>query len=278
MVKKSLFVGAGAVLLAVLFFGRDACSYLSTSIGWMRDSVKESVPIEFELERARQMIKDLDPEIRKNMHEIAKEEVEVAKLSHEVGAKETKLAQAREEILQLKTDLDEGHSYYVYAGQQYSSDEVQANLKSRFERFKTEEATTDTLHKMLAARETGLTAARQKLTEMRNAKEQLKVDVANLESRLKMVEVAQTTSEYNFDDSKLSRTKELIGDIGTRIEVAEKLVNADVTRPDDIPVGVKVEDSKDISKEVADYFGAGRSEIDAFVNSDKDAATAADKN
>ena len=50
--------------------------------------------------------------------------------------------------------------------------------------------------------------------------------VANLEARQEMVKVAQSTSEFNFDDSRLSRTKELVRDIGCRIDVAEKLVHA----------------------------------------------------
>ena len=54
------------------------------------------------------------------------------------------------------------------------------------------------------------------------AKRQLEVDVENLEARLKMVEVAQTASNYQFDDSQLGRVKELIGDLRSRLSVEEK--------------------------------------------------------
>ena len=46
-------------------------------------------------------------------------------------------------------------------------------------------------------------------------------EVENLEAQMKMVEVAQTASEFNFDDSQLSRTRKLLDDIRTRVEVAE---------------------------------------------------------
>jgi len=65
MLKKALFVGGGLAILAVLFFGRDAVSYVSTSVAKLHESVKDSVPVEFEIERARKMIKDLVPEISK---------------------------------------------------------------------------------------------------------------------------------------------------------------------------------------------------------------------
>jgi len=79
-----------------------------------------------------------------------------------------------------------------------------------------------------------LEAGREKLKAMQAAKSQLEVDVANVEARQEMVKVAQTTSEFNFDDSRLSRTKQLIRDIGCRIDVAEKLVNAETTYPGQI--------------------------------------------
>jgi hypothetical protein len=83
-----------------------------------------------------------------------------------------------------------------------------------------------------------------------------------------MVEVAQTTSDFNFDDSQLSRTKELVQEISDRIEVAERLVNADTRFQDRIPLdGPEVE--RDITEEVADYFGDRRPEIEAFVKSNQ---------
>ncbi len=63
MLKKGLVAGGGLALLLGLFLGRDVFSYVKTSFGWVKDSVKDSVPVQFELERARKMIQDLDPEI-----------------------------------------------------------------------------------------------------------------------------------------------------------------------------------------------------------------------
>jgi hypothetical protein len=77
MLKKGLLIGGALVLLLGLFFGRDAMSYTRTSLGWVQQSVRDAVPIEFEINRAHQMIKDLNPEIRRNTHLIAREEVDL---------------------------------------------------------------------------------------------------------------------------------------------------------------------------------------------------------
>ena len=95
------------------------------------------------------------------------------------------------------------------------------------------------------------------------AKRQLQVDVENLQARQKMVEVAQTTSEFNFDDSHLARTKELIRDIQTRIEVSEKLLNAETSFHDRIPLDEPV--VEDVSEQITEYFGEPRPQVDAFA-------------
>jgi len=265
MLKKTVLLGSAAVLLLGLVVGR---SHVWTTVGMVKQSVKDSVPVQFEIKRARQMIKDLQPEIERNMHLIAREETEVAKLERQVGQAEEQLAQDRDSILRLKSDLDQGSEVFVYAGRNYTAKQVKTDLQNRFDQFKTQEGTTVALKKILLARQKSLQAAREKLEGMLATKRQLEVDVENHEARLKMVEVAQTTSDFNFDDSQLSRTKELIQEIGDRIEVAERLLNVDTRFQDRIPVE-KTEADRDITEEIADYFGDRRGEIETFVQAQK---------
>ncbi|MFN3149555.1 hypothetical protein [Bremerella sp.] len=253
MIKKLACTGVGAALLAGLVFGTDAYSYISTTASRVSDNVKNSVPVEFELDRARKMIQDLTPEIRRNMHLIAKEEVEVEKLQSRVGDLEEKLTSNKADIIRLKNDLDSGSTYFTYAGHEYSRNAVQTDLAGRFERFKTQDATRVKLESILRAREQGLEAARAKLDGMLTARRQLEVDVENLEARQKMVEVAQTSSKFAFDDSHLSKTKRLVDEIRTRIDVAERMVDVDGELAGEIQLDEQVD--TDISNEVASYFG-----------------------
>ena len=120
---------------------------------------------------------------------------------------------------------------------------------------------------MLRARENGLKAAREKLEHMLSAKRQLAVDVENLEARLKMIEVAQTTSQFNFDDSQLARTRELIGEIGTRLDVTEKLMSQQVQLCDRIPLDEDQADNEDVLDAVTRHFSE-QPEVEALANSD----------
>jgi len=266
MFKKSFVMGAGLVLLLTLFFGR---SHVMTTIGMVRETVKESVPIDFEIKRARQMIKELAPEIDKNLRLMTYEEVEVDALEERVIALDQRLNQDRNDIVRLKDDLDQGSVTFVYAGRSYSAKQVKAELTSRFDQFKTQAATLESQKQILTARQTGLQAAHDKLDGMLDAKRQLEVEIENLEARLAMVAVAQTTSSFKFDNSRLSRTQELISDISTRIQVAEKLVNADVRYFDRIPLNASDEVDRDITEEVAEYLDGQQPEIEAFVNANQ---------
>jgi chromosome segregation ATPase len=249
-----LVIGSGAALVGVLLVGRDAWSYLRTSAGYVTDAVEEAVPTEFQIDRARGMIQDLVPEVRKNMHIIAKEEVEVERLDEQIAADDSRLGKEKEQMLRLKTDLTSGQTTFQYASRSYTPDEVRSDLAHRFERYKTGETTIASLKEIRNARQKSLVAARQKLEGMLASKRQLQVEVENLEARVQMIAAAKSTSNYQFDDGRLGRVKELVANLRNRLEVAEKLVNAEVYYHDEIPVDKTTPEN--IVEQVTQHFAA----------------------
>jgi chromosome segregation ATPase len=263
MIKKTLITVLGLGLLVGFVFGRDAFSYLATSYSRMTGAVKDSVPIEFQIDRAREMVGNLEPEIRHAMHVIAKEEVELTNLQQQIGVGESRAEKSKGEILHLQADLQDGKNVYRYAGRSYSAEQVREDLARRFNRHKVADDTLVSLKGMRDAREKNLDAARQKLTAMISARQRLAVDIENLEAKRKLVEVAQASSDYVFDDSQLARAKELITDIRTRLDVAAKLASADVGVEVEIPLDE--ETTADVTDQVAEYFGLGGTEPTATV-------------
>ena len=112
------------------------------------DAVRDSVPIDWEIKQARQMIEDLKPEISKNLQVVAREEVGVQRLAAEIKAKETQLAKSRNDIMRLKGDLESGSVKFVYAGRSYSEDQVKEDLSNRFKQFQVHEETTGKLNQV----------------------------------------------------------------------------------------------------------------------------------
>lgn len=263
MIKKVIIVAGLALVLGVFIFGRSAVSYVRTSAGYVTESVRDAVPIEFEIKRARDEIENLLPEVRKNTYAIAKGEVEVQRLQEQVAQAETELGQDKGEILRLSTDLKTGNDLFQYAGIKYTSGQVKVDLANRFQRYKTNEATLASLKQIMVARQQTLEAARQKLEGMLAAKRQLKVEVENLEARLQMIAATKASSQYQFDDSRLGRVKELISNLRTRLDVAERMVNAESHFSDEIPLDKTAPEN--IVDQVTDYFTEGAPTAEAIA-------------
>jgi len=265
MFKKALVVVLGLVLLVGLLFGRSAWSYVTHTVSEIRESVKGNVPVEFELKRAKKEISKIDGDIRDAMHEIAMEETQVEKLARDIERKDQQLAADLSDIQTLKVHLESGEKYYVAKGRSYSASQVEADLSRRFARYKIEKETLDKIRMVFDARERGLNAAKDKLEAMRAAKKQLEVEVANLEAEKKMIDVAKTSSEFDFDDSRISEVRKSLEEIRTRLEVDRKLADADVHYPERIPVGEEAA-SDDIVEEIDAYFNADE---DSYVESSR---------
>ena len=105
-VKYSL-VGLGATaLIGGVVFGTDLLSYVRSSAKSVQTAVKDSVPVEFELRRARDMVEQIIPELHANIRLIAQEEVEVAALQRDIEQSTEKLTAQRRYVARLRSQLD----------------------------------------------------------------------------------------------------------------------------------------------------------------------------
>ena len=267
MCKKFLMLGVVGLIAATSVVSTGAWSYVKTGVTAANDAVRDNVPIEWEIKRARGMIEDLKPEIKRNMQIVTREEVAVKRLAEEINTKESQLVKSRNDIMRLKGDLESGSVRFVYAGRTYSKTEVQDDLESRFKQFQTYEQTTNKMAKILDARQKNLEAARRKLDEMLSAKRELEVEVEHLNTRLTMVQVAQASNPVSLDDSQLSNTRQLLDDIATRLDVAEHVASSEGALAGNIQLDGP--ESGDLLGEIADYFGEGRAEVESLVSNDE---------
>ena len=228
MLKKLVLAGTAATLLSGLTIATPIGSYARCGWSYMTNTASDAVPLEWELNRARQLIVDLKPEIQQNARRIAQEKTDVVRLQRELSTTDEKLAKAKNDIERLTNDLRDESSVYSYGGVTYTSAQVKSDLGNRFKRFQTRQQTSEKLRQMLAAREASLAAASERMDAMLDAKRQLEVEVENLQARLGALRVAQTSTQLHLDDSALSDTRRLLDDIATRIDVEEETMKVDV--------------------------------------------------
>ena len=227
MIRKLLKYSLAGGTLLTLMTVTPVGSYVRTGWNLATSSASDAVPLEWELKRARQMVADLQPEIRDAARQIAREKVQVARLERQLGDADTDLARSEQDIRRLRDDLARPADKYEYSGRTYTVSQVKSDLSQRFERLKTRQAISDKLQQMFVARQHGLEAATQRMEAMLDARRQLEVEIEHLQTRVGALRLAQTSSGLAIDDTVLSQTRELLDDIAVRIDVEEETLAVD---------------------------------------------------
>jgi hypothetical protein len=252
--KRSLVGATGLMLVGGILFGGDLVSYVRSSARGIRTVVKDSVPIEFELRRARDLLDDIIPEMRANIRLISEEEVEVASLKAEIAKSQEALQDEEGRIQTLRTSLERPRAQYCFAGRTYTRDEVKTDLAARFERFREGELVLASKERLLASREKSLNAAMQLLEKTQGQKRILESRIEALASQYRLVKAAAVGSKVEFDGSKLAQTEKLIAQIQKRLDVAERVLAHESRFVESIPVDTVAE--TDLIAQVDEYFEA----------------------
>jgi chromosome segregation ATPase len=242
-------------LVGGLVFGRDLHSYVSSSLHSLRTGVRDSVPIEFELRRARHQLSQIVPEIKANIRMIAKEEVEVAALEEEIERTEEALTAERAKIEKLSGLLGSGDAVMFVGERQYSRSEVKTDLARRFDRYKEAEAVLEAKRRLLATRRTSLEGALTMLDKAKHNKALLADRIEMLEGKWRLVQAASMGSDVRVDNSKFAQTQKLIDQIKKRLDVAERVLAHQGRFVEEIEVDVV--DADDLLTQIGEHFQPG---------------------
>ena len=192
-------------LIGSLVFGRDMFSYVKSSAKWTRTAVKDSVPIEFELKRAHDLLEEIIPEIHRNIKLIAQEEVEIAALKADIAKSEKSFEEETQRIVNLRNALNVQKAAYTFGNQQYSARSSQ-NLAWRFDRFK--EAEVVLAQTVDACSPRGRPAELHAAARNQAQKHLLASKIESLEAQHRLVG-RQRHSGVQFDNSKIAQTSSL---------------------------------------------------------------------
>lgn len=254
-VKWGVMGTVGLGLLGGIIFGRDVISYAKSSAKGVRTVVKDSVPVEFELRRARDLLDDIIPEMHANIRLISQEEVEVAALKGEITKAKEAMTDEEGKIKVLRASLEEPKAQYSFAGRTYRRDEVKEDLAARFERFRESELVLASKVRLLDSREKSLLAAQQMLEKTRSQKRILENRIEALASQYRLVRAAAAGTQFQVDNSKLAQTRKLITEIQKRLDIAERVLANESKFVESIPVEkVDTVAETDLVAQVDEYF------------------------
>jgi chromosome segregation ATPase len=214
----ALAVVAGMFILKSTHLG----AYARTAWHKVRTGIKHEVPIEFQIDTIRQEVTQLMPDMRKNISLVARETIELQRLHEQVETVQIKLDNELDSVAALRNSLQDATATVSFKGRKLSLERAQDLLARKIDACKTCQTELKAKKDLLEAREAGLEAEREKLAGMKQQKENYEVQIAQLEAQLKTLRLAQARSNFQLDDSRLSRIKGMIDDVRSQMQVEEK--------------------------------------------------------
>ena len=224
-ITKAALLSLGAIALAGgLVFGTDALSYVSSSTRSVRSAVKDAVPIEFQLRRARDLVDDIIPEMHANIRLIAQQEVEIDALKRDIEQSRTRLADERTQITKLRDALAGKETTFTFSGVTYARDQVKDDLARRLENVKEAELVLSSKDRLLTNQSKALAVATQALERTRSQKALLESQIAALASQHKLLQATSAGSTVIVDNSKLAQSERLINEVKKQLDVSERVL------------------------------------------------------
>jgi chromosome segregation ATPase len=253
---KKLLIAAVAVTIGVFLVHSTKLGGL-VRVKWKDAAAwcNKQVPVETEIARLRDEIARLGNDTKAHCGVIAEEAVKVDDLKRSVSQIEAKLELQKKKIVTMKEALADGNKRVAIGDNEYPRNKVEKQLARDFESYKICEAQLAAQKKLLESRESCLAKAKEQLVAMQETRRDLEVEVSKLEADYNTLKVAQTKSKFNLDDSALSKVKEGVAALRTRIETERKTA-AYVAEFDSGEINVTdTVKTKDLLKQIDDHFG-----------------------
>lgn len=220
--RERLAIVAGCAALLFVFGGDVWRAALRTRDG-MRDGMRESVPLEMEIDRARQLAASLVPDLRKNHEVIVREQVEIEELRVDIRQSREQLQIKRDQLLAIRARLLTSDNAAQATDSKQSAGNIRQDLQHRFATFQSDEATVDAKEQTLQYREESLAKAEAVQREMLRKKQELESQVVQFEARIKLMQRDGVDSQVVVDRDKLARCEELLRYLRRRLTIAERV-------------------------------------------------------
>ena len=213
-----------ALCAAGLFvFGGDLWKMADRARHGLRNEVRENMPIEIEIERAREMAASLVPDLRRNHEVIVREQVEMEELRADIAKSRDQLDEQREELLAIRKKLTTINPVSATTEQKPSTSTIRKELRQRFAAFQSADATLQAKTQMLKYREEALAKAEAAQNTMLLKKRELEAQVTQLASRVRLIQRDGVDSHVVVNQDKLARCEELLRYLRKRLTIAERV-------------------------------------------------------
>ncbi len=213
MLKKILIATVAVVIglgvlakvtkISPMIMFRDCCS-----------SVQHMVPPETRLKQLNAEIGNIDKDIKKNLGRLARMEVDVDIFAEKLKADRNDQAHVRADIADMQKALEARKENVVFRKDTVSASRLTDRLDMAVTKFTGLKERIKIQEQLLTDKKHTLEVAYNRISEMKNEKEKLRLLAVKLETHLEMVRLKQVQNqEIAFDDSAISNAREIAKDV-----------------------------------------------------------------
>jgi len=254
MIKKGLLgaaLGAGTLFLV---FGTSAPSYVRTAFQKVRQTANDAVPPQFEIEKARGDIANLQPMFEQNIETLARAEVETKNLDREINTIQANLDTEKKTMMALRDKVKNG-DFRLTGRYAVTAEELKSQLANRLDHYNATAGILKEKQETLKAKQMTIDAAKRQLDNIREQRSTLMARLANIEAKLKQLEATQAKNEFTIDDSALSRAKTTVSELEKRLDIMARKAEYEGRYGNLDGSSTYVDPTRDVVKEVDEAFG-----------------------
>jgi hypothetical protein len=224
---KKLCIAVGAVIVGLLVITFTGLGTLM-QVKWneTRNWMDKQVPPETQLKQLQIETDKIDQDIKKNLGKLATQEVEAERLEASLNKLKDNQTALREEIAAMTTVLGSKEAsketFVVYNGKKVRPSELALRLESKVNDYEMHKSEIKTREQLLASKRQSLELAHQRIREMKEQKEELRVTIAKLETRIEQVKLKQVDCPVSMDDSQVSKCHALADKLDRQLAEEEK--------------------------------------------------------
>ena len=259
LIKYGALAGGGALLVGGLVLGSDLGSYVRSSCREMRVAVKDNIPIEFELRRARDLLDGVGPELHNNVRLVAEQEVEIATLKGNIQQGRLSLNDEKHRVQKLRDCLGTSETSFSFGDLSYSRDQLTQELSRQFTHYREAEAALASKQQLLESRQRSLVAAMDAMEAAKAQKATLEAQIEGLEAQYRLVQAASAGTNIQIDHSRLAQAQKAVADIRKQLDVAEHVLAHEAKFTQPLPINVV--DEKDLLTQVDEHLNGSHTSV-----------------
>lgn len=251
MIKKAIIGILAMGLVVGIMFGRDTGSYIRTMGKRVSEKFKPEMDLEFEVDRLRGEMEQLDPAINACKKTVMTQKVELDMQSRKVTVIEGKLDKQEAEVLVRRNQITSGQKFV-----NYTRARVEKDLADRLDRVKAARESLNREKKILMSKRDKLRANVEKLDSMKAQKKELEVSLAEMEAMVEQIKSQEAIANMEIDDSKVTKVRLQIEELRKQVEIRRGMLDAQGEFTGLLPLEEgSTSSARDVLSEVDEYFG-----------------------